>query len=69
MHISHLALCYQHLSRHKQLRKRSFLFVFVSYKRLCSAHAGYIGTDRSLLTGYNALLLRQIAFTCIITQT
>ena len=24
-------------------------------------HAGYIGTDRNLLTGHNALLLRQIA--------
>ena len=24
-------------------------------------HAGHIGTDRSLLTGHNALLLRQIA--------
>ena len=28
---------------------------------LCSANVGYIGTDRSLLTGHNALLLRQIA--------
>ena len=27
----------------------------------CSAHAGHIGTDRSLLTGYDTLLLRQIA--------
>ena len=25
------------------------------------AHAGYIGTDRSLPTGYSAILLRQIA--------
>ena len=25
------------------------------------AHAGHIGTDRSLLTGHNPLLLRQIA--------
>ena len=25
------------------------------------AHAGHIGTDRSLLTGHNALLLQQIA--------
>ena len=32
----------------------------------CSAHAGYIRTYTSLLTGHNALLLRQIAFTCII---
>ena len=35
--------------------------LFESYKRPCSAHAGHIGTDRSLLTGHNALLLRQIA--------
>ena len=27
----------------------------------CSAHAGYIGTDRSLLRGHDALLLRHIA--------
>ena len=34
--------------------------LFSSYKRPCSAHAGYTGTDRSLLTGHNALLLGQI---------
>ena len=32
-----------------------------SYQRPCLAHAGYIGTDRSLLTGHDALLLQQIA--------
>ena len=32
-----------------------------SYLRPCLAHAGHIGTDRSLLTGHDALLLRQIA--------
>ena len=32
-----------------------------SYLRPCLAHAGHIGTDRSLLMGHNALLLRQIA--------
>ena len=32
-----------------------------SYYRPCSAHAGYIGTERSLLTGHDALLLRQTA--------
>ena len=35
--------------------------LFVSYSRSCSIHTGYIGTDRSLLAGHNALLLRQIA--------
>ena len=29
--------------------------------RPCSAQAGYIGTNRSLLTGHNTLLLQQIA--------
>ena len=45
------------------LRGTSYLFVclFESYQRPCSAHAVYIGTDRSLLTGHDALLLRQIA--------
>ena len=37
-----------------------FFCLFESY-RPCSAHAGYFGTDRSLLTGHNALLLQQIA--------
>ena len=37
------------------------LFLFGLYLRPCSTHAGYIGTDRSLLMGHNALLLRQIA--------
>ena len=32
-----------------------------SYLRPCLAHAGHIGTDRSLLTGHDVLLLRQIA--------
>ena len=27
----------------------------------CSSHTGHKGTDRSLLTGHDALLLRQIA--------
>ena len=36
-------------------------FVFESYLRPCLTHADHIGTDRSLLTGHNALLLRQIA--------
>ena len=27
----------------------------------CSEHADYIGTDRSLLTGHDALLLQQLA--------
>ena len=35
--------------------------LFESYERPCLAHAGHIGTDRSLLTGHDALLLRQIA--------
>ena len=35
--------------------------LFVSYLRPCSAHAGCIGTDRSLLTGRDALLLQLIA--------
>ena len=30
---------------------------FESYLRPCLAHAGHIGTDRSLLTGHNALLV------------
>ena len=38
-----------------------WIYLFVSYYRLCSAHVGYIGADRNLLTGHNALLLRQIA--------
>ena len=35
--------------------------LIVSYERPCSAHAGHFGTDRSLLTGHDALLLWQIA--------
>ena len=38
-----------------------FVCLFESYYRPCLMHAGHIGTDRSLLTGHNALLLRQIA--------
>ena len=38
-----------------------FFSLLVSFSRPCSAHAGYIGTDRSLLTGHNVLHLRQIA--------
>ena len=34
---------------------------FRLFYRPCSAHAGYIGTDRSLLMGHNALLLLQVA--------
>ena len=38
------------------------LFCFYeSYYHPCLTHAGHIGTDRSLLTGHNALLLQQIA--------
>ena len=33
--------------------------MFVSYQCPCSAQAGYIGTDRNLLMGSNALLLWQ----------
>ena len=36
-------------------------FEFGLYYCPCSAQAGYIGTDRNLLTGHNALHLRQIA--------
>ena len=36
---------------------RIFVCLFGSYYRPYSAHAGHIGTDRSLLTGHNALLL------------
>ena len=35
--------------------------IFLPYQHPCSALAGHIGTDRSLLTGHDALLLRQIA--------
>ena len=48
----------------RQLRCWNFrfvLFLFESYWRPCSAHAGHIGTDRSLLMGYDAILLRHIA--------
>ena len=38
-----------------------FGFGFGLYWRPCSAHADYIGTDRSLLTEHNAPLLRHIA--------
>ena len=38
-----------------------FGLCFVSYARPFSAHAGHIQTDRSLLTGHNALLLQLIA--------
>ena len=31
------------------------------YLRACVAHAGHIGTDRSLLMGHDALRLQQIA--------
>ena len=43
--------------------KRAFVYRNCCSKNtlICSAHAGYIGTDRSLLTGHDALLLRQIA--------
>ena len=36
-------------------------FLFGLYQDPCSAHVGYKGTDRSLLTGHDALLLQQIA--------
>ena len=36
-------------------------FGFGLYKRPCSANAGYVGTDGSLLMGHDALLLRRIA--------
>ena len=35
----------------------NIICLFESYERPCSAHAGHIGTDRSLLTGHNALLV------------
>ena len=35
--------------------------LFESYYRPRLEHAGHIGIDRSMLTGHNALLLRQIA--------
>ena len=38
-----------------------FAYLFVSYERTCSAHAGYIRKDRSLLTGHDALPLQEIA--------
>ena len=37
------------------------LCLFVSDLRPCLAHAGNIGTDRSLLMGHDALLLRHMA--------
>ena len=36
-------------------------FGFGLYQCPCLAHAGCIGTDRSLLTGHDVLLLKQIA--------
>ena len=38
-----------------------FFGLFESYSHPCSAYVGYIGTDRSLLTGHDAVLLQQIA--------
>ena len=38
-----------------------FFCLFESYSRPRSAHAGFIGTDRSLPTGHDALLLHKIA--------
>ena len=37
------------------------IFLIESYLCPCLAHAGHVGTDRSLPTGHDALLLRQIA--------
>ena len=37
------------------------VYLFASYQHPCSAHADHIRTDRSMLTGRDALLLRQIA--------
>ena len=39
---------------------KRFVYLFESYLRHCSALADYMGTDRSLLTGHDAPLLRQI---------
>ena len=38
-----------------------FVCLCLNYIHPCLAHAGHIGTDRSLLTEYDALFLRQIA--------
>ena len=38
-----------------------FVCLFELYYHSNSAHAGYTGTDRSLLTVHNALLLRHIS--------
>ena len=40
---------------------RFFKILFVLYLHPCSAHAGQIGVDGSLLKEHNALLLQQIA--------
>ena len=37
------------------------IWLIETYLRPCLAHAGHIRTDRSLLMGHDALLLRQIA--------
>ena len=37
-----------------------YICLFQSHQRSFSAHAGYIGIGRSLLTGYDALLSRLI---------
>ena len=47
-----------YLNHHQNVTFLS-VYLFVSYQRPCSAHAGHIGTDRSLLTGLHALLLWQ----------
>ena len=41
--------------------KMVFFLLIESYLRPCLTHAGHIGTEISLLTGHNALLLRQKA--------
>ena len=40
----------------------SFFFVLNHINVPVLTHAGHIGTDRSLLMGHNALLLRQTTF-------
>ena len=51
-----------HDKHHPPHRKFRFLFVCLNHINVpVLAHAGHIGTDRSLLTGHDALLLQQIA--------
>ena len=59
---SHIGKCKPYVTSHiGKCKFCLFVCLFVAYQRPCLAHAGYIGTDRSLLRGHNALLLQQVA--------